>query len=108
MADLVELTAFIVRMSENPEQARRFREEPNAGIAEAGLSGETRRLLTSGPREFTRDVLAAERRAQRSFGVPTLGIPLTQSNVETAAHVITNTEDEVTTHTIVAIEYEYE
>jgi hypothetical protein len=103
MADLVELTDFIVRMSQNPGQARRFREDPNAVMAESGLSEESRRLLTSGPREFMRDVFATERRAQRSFGVPTLAIPVTQSNaqasahqnVETTAHLSTKTNSQV-------------
>jgi hypothetical protein len=116
MADLAELTDFIVRMSQNPEQARRFREDPNAIIAESGLSEESKRLLTSGPREFMRDVFATERRARRFFGAPTLVIPVTQSNVqtnaqqnvETTAHVSTDANNQVTPHVLVAIEYEYE
>src|SRR3712207_9334153 len=59
MADLAELTDFVVRMSQNPEQVRRFREDPNAVIADSDLSEESKRLLASGPRGFMRGVLAA-------------------------------------------------
>jgi hypothetical protein len=116
MADLAELTDFIIRMSQNPEQARRFREDPNTVIAESGLSEESKRLLTSGPRAFLRDVFATERRARRSFGVPTLVTPVTpsnvqtdaQQNVETTAPASTDTNNQVIPRVLVAIEYEYE
>jgi len=87
MADLIELTNFIVSLSENPEQARRFREDPNAVIEESGLSEETRNLLRSEPQEFMTEVFARAK--------PTK--PIVQTNVQTNIHVSTNTNTNVNT-----------
>jgi hypothetical protein len=60
MGSLVELTEFIVSLSENPDQAQRFKEDPAAVIESAGLSKETSRLLLSPLDEFLQRVFAAK------------------------------------------------
>jgi hypothetical protein len=60
MGSLVELTEFIVSLSENPDQAQRFKENPAAVIESARLSEKTSRLLLSPPDEFLQGVFAAK------------------------------------------------
>jgi hypothetical protein len=97
MESFVELTNFIVSLSENPEQARQFREDPNAVIEAAELSEETTRLLLSPPEEFLGEVFARRRRRPR----PPAPVVQTQTIVQT--HVSTNTNTQVTTHILVAV-----
>ena len=56
MADLKELGNFLIWMSENPEQARRFRENPESVIEEANVSEETKDLLRSGRENVVRQI----------------------------------------------------
>jgi Aromatic-ring-opening dioxygenase LigAB, LigA subunit len=91
MANLGELSDFIVSLSENPEMAQRFREDPEAVIREASLSEETKALLRLGQQDFLGEVLVEARR------------PRVTVVTKTSVHVSTNVNNHVTTHLIVVV-----
>jgi hypothetical protein len=88
MADLAELTTFIVSLSEDPAKARRFKETPDLVIDESRVSTETKALLLSEPLTFLREVFLAA----RPQGIPTVHTTVT-------THTNTNTDVRVTTVT---------
>jgi hypothetical protein len=98
MANLVELTNFIVSLSENPEQAQQFRDDPESAVSAANLSEETSRLLLAPIPEFMQQVFAAKAKRPRPKPITTVQ---TQTVVQT--HVSTNTNTQVTTNILVAI-----
>jgi hypothetical protein len=95
MENLVELTNFIVSLSEDPDRARRFREDPSAVIQDAGLTEETSQLLLSPPSEFMEEVFARRR--------PPRPRPITHVQTIVQTHVSTNTNTQVTTNILVVI-----
>jgi hypothetical protein len=48
----LELSTFIIGLAENPDRARQFRENPEAVLAEANISEDTKNLLRMGPAEI--------------------------------------------------------
>jgi hypothetical protein len=87
MADLNELTTFIVFLSENPAQARLFKEDPVSVINQSELSEDTKTLLLSDPAVFMRRVLAG----------PQAGA-VTRPNITTHIQTNVNTHTNTTTH----------
>ena len=60
MVNIVELTDFVVALSQDPRRARRFREAPNVVLEEATVSEETKGLLRSSREEGVRQILLSD------------------------------------------------
>jgi hypothetical protein len=88
MADLAEISRFVVSLATNPEQAQRFREDPEAVLDEAGVSDETKKILASSREEFMGEVISRTR---------------PRVTVKTSVHVSTNVNNHVTTTVLVVI-----
>jgi hypothetical protein len=54
------LGAYLVQISQDPALARKFRENPERAMAEAGLTEEERDLILSGSANAVRDAIAEE------------------------------------------------
>jgi hypothetical protein len=93
MANFAELTNFIVSLSEKPDLARRFKENPKEVVDQSQLSAETKALLTSGREDFMAEV----------FGDEELRRPVTKVVTKTSVHVSTNTNNHVTTTVLVVV-----
>jgi hypothetical protein len=91
MANLNELTQFIVHLSENPAQVRRFKADPNSVIEKSGLSEETKKLLLSAP-----EVLLSKASEQYRLEVAK---PNVTTNVQTVVNTQTNTSTHVNVNT---------
>jgi hypothetical protein len=87
MANLVELTNFIVSLSENPQQARRFREDPDAVIEESDVSEETKNLLRGGRANVTQEIRASLMEPSESI---THVVTHTHTHIHTHTNVVTN------------------
>jgi hypothetical protein len=87
MSDLAEVTNFIVSLSEDPAKARRFRDDPQSVIGEAGVSQDTAALLMSSPLDFLREVFVGAKPK-----------PVVQTQVNTQTNVNTNVKVTTTTN----------
>jgi hypothetical protein len=94
MVDIAEVVKFIVSLSENPAQARKFKADPDAVMEDARLSPETRSLLLSEPLAFLREMFLA-------------AAPVVQTTTNTITNTVTNvavtTTTNVNKHTMLTV-----